>query len=221
MNSTKKHIDNYRLNGIVPYKIVNNKKTEIDLIKEHKDDYRLYGLVPYNISDIQKGIQFGHAVQELNNLILDGKKTSPEFIKQFNSWRKFGKTFIVLNGGTTNKRIIDYKPFGSLNQHLIFLKELGLTVAEFYEPDLGEELTAIVFILPKEVYNNKEFPDFKEYLIENTKLRPEDLNFVMSKYSKLKLGEHLESNFYKKWAESIGGEKNVTLRKFIKQFKFA
>jgi hypothetical protein len=40
-----------------------------DLILDHKDDWRMYGLVPYNISPIQQGIQFGHAVQEYNNII--------------------------------------------------------------------------------------------------------------------------------------------------------
>ena len=27
-------------------------------------EWRMYGMVPYNISEIQKGIQFGHAVVE-------------------------------------------------------------------------------------------------------------------------------------------------------------
>ena len=33
--------------------------------------YRMYGMVPYNILEIQKGIQFGHAVQEYNNFVKD------------------------------------------------------------------------------------------------------------------------------------------------------
>jgi len=36
------------------------RKQKIELVSE----YRMYGLVPYNISEIQKGIQFGHAVVE-------------------------------------------------------------------------------------------------------------------------------------------------------------
>ena len=38
--------------------------------KPEELEWRMYGIVPYNISDIQKGIQFGHAVQEYNNLML-------------------------------------------------------------------------------------------------------------------------------------------------------
>ena len=41
------------------------------MIEPEDLEWRMYGIVPYNISDIQKGIQFGHAVQEYNNLMLE------------------------------------------------------------------------------------------------------------------------------------------------------
>ena len=58
--------------------------------------YRMYGLVPYNISPIQQGIQFGHGVVEylMNNF------NKPE--TQY--WANDDKTFIILNGGTTNSK---------------------------------------------------------------------------------------------------------------------
>ena len=136
-----------------------------DLILEHKDDWRMYGLVPYNLSSIQQGIQFGHALQEYNNLMMSEYPNDKQ-LESFDSWRKFGKTFILLNGGTTNNRVIKDLPFGSLNQYAIKLEELGVTLAKFYEPDLGEQLTAICFLVSKEVYNKREFLGFKEYMKE-------------------------------------------------------
>ena len=41
------------------------------MIESEDLEWRMYGIVPYNISDIQKGIQFGHAVQEYNNLMFE------------------------------------------------------------------------------------------------------------------------------------------------------
>jgi len=200
-----------------------------DLIKDHKDDWRMYGLVPYNISPIQQGIQFGHAVQEYNNMIFDSlyiKHEKPELKEAFDSWRYYGKTFIVLNGGTTNSRIIDDIPFGSLNQHLKTLKEIGIVTAEFYEPDLGEQLTAIVFLVPKEVYNKKEFSGFEDYIktlgyteafVDFLKLchnSKDDENIMQTEFK-----EYIE--VYNKWVETLGGEQNVKLREFLSQFSFA
>ena len=88
------------------------------------DKFRMYGLVNYQLSGIQKGIQFGHAVVEYG-------------LKYFNDpdyqeWANENKTFIILNGGTTNS---DMLSLGTLNQHADFLKRLGIKFTEFYEPD--------------------------------------------------------------------------------------
>lgn len=116
-------------------------------------EYRMYGLVPYNISEIQKGIQFGHAVVEY------GLKYSntPEYQK----WAHEDKTFIILNGGTTNSRINieDGLPFGSLNQHLLNLERLVKdgNIAWFNEPDLGDQLTAICFLVDERIWDIKKY----------------------------------------------------------------
>lgn len=189
-----------------------------DLILDHKDDFRMFGLVPYNISDKQKGIQFLHAIQEYNNLFFDTKRNEKE-IKSFNGWRLFGKTVIMYDGGTTNSRIIEGKPFGTLNQHLNTLKELDVLTSEFYEPDLGEQLSAIAFILPKQVYKIKEFPNFKDYVIlyENLSLAFE----LCDKYDLNNTSGEVFQIHYKKWVDFLGGENNVKLREFIKNFKYA
>lgn len=199
-----------------------------DLILDHKDDWRMYGLVPYNISPIQQGIQFGHALQEYNNMMFDLVAMGPkeqELKAAFNSWRLSGKTFIVLNGGTTNSRIIEDTPFGSLNQHVNTLKDLGVVTAEFYEPDLGEQLTAVVFLVPKQVYNKKEFPGFKDY-IKTLDYSDAFIDFLELCHNSVggnamptKFEEYTE--VYNKWVESIGGEKNVQLREFLYRFSFA
>ena len=73
--------------------------------------YRMYGLVPYNISPIQQSIQYGHAVVEYLNKYFN----EPDCTE----WRLNDKTFIILNGGTTNK---SFSYFGTLNKHQQTLK---------------------------------------------------------------------------------------------------
>jgi hypothetical protein len=198
-----------------------------DLILDHKDDWRMYGLVPYNISPIQQGIQFGHALQEYNNMMFENQDDDLllEEIEGFNSWRLSGKTFIVLNGGTTNSRIIEDMPFGSLNQHVNTLKDLGVVTAEFYEPDLGEQLTAVVFLVPKEVYNKKDFPGFKDYIktLNYTDAFREFLELCYNAEDESVMPTEFEeyTEVYNKWVETLGGEQNVKLREFLSQFSFA
>jgi hypothetical protein len=121
-------------------------------------ELRMYGLVPYNINPIQQGIQFGHAVVEYGRNC-DGIKNMQAL---YNEWADNWKTFIILNGGTTNTKtsIEDGMPFGSLNKHLLTLHDIGIPVATFYEPDLGDQLTAIVFIVDERVFNKAKYPDF-------------------------------------------------------------
>ena len=120
-------------------------------------ELRMYGLVPYNISPIQQGIQFGHAVVEYGRLC-DGIKKQQAL---YNDWADNWKTFIILNGGTTNTKtsLSDGMPLGSLNKHMFTLLEIGIPFATFYEPDLGDQLTAIVFIIDERVFNKTKYPD--------------------------------------------------------------
>ena len=74
--------------------------------------YRMYGLVPYNISPIQQGIQFGHAVVEYSNSHFNDS--------DYKKWSTIDKTFIILNGGTTNNNSTN---LGTLNIHLNTLIE--------------------------------------------------------------------------------------------------
>ena len=156
-------------------------------------EYRMYGLVPYNLSPIQQGIQFGHAVVEYGQLAED----IPPFKSVYNKWANKDKTFIILNGGTTNE---NFERLGTLQQHLQTLKDNGVMVAEFREPDLNDTLTGIVFLVDERVFKGELYPDF-----------------VMDDLSSPEQNEKQ----YKEWVEKIGGESNVFLRTFLPRFRLA
>ena len=176
------------------------RKTEMYL------EYRMYGLVPYNISPIQQGIQFGHAVVEYAQIV----KQLPPYEKIYNKWAKKDKTFIILNGGTTNNNT---DSLGTLNKHMLTLDANDVHYAEFYEPDLGEQLTAVVFLVDERVFNRELYPDFQEEKLPYGVRKP-------SKKAQIELEERNESN-YQKWVEKIGGPKNAFLREFLKPLRLA
>jgi hypothetical protein len=155
--------------------------------------YRMYGLVPYNLSEIQKGIQFGHAVVEYGRNV-NGIKP---FENIYNKWADCDKTFIILNGGTTNN---NPERLGTLNLHMQAFKNAGITFADFYEPDLGDQLTAFVFLVDERVWDREKYPDFIQ----------EDSNII-----------DVFSQGYMNWVELIGGEKNLFLRSYLKTLKLA
>lgn len=162
--------------------------------------YRMMGLVPYNLSPIQQGIQYGHAVVEY--ITSEIHSTFEGVRDPLIKWMTVDKTFIILNGGTTNNKG-DHRlgHGGSLNQHLFKLSDAGVKVATFYEPDLGDQLTAVVFLVDERVFDREKYPDLvpTNGLISNIKY---------------------QSGYYE-WEESVGGARNVWLREFLKQFRLA
>ena len=169
-------------------------------------EYRMYGIVPYNLSPIQQGIQFGHAVVEYGQNV---KHLQPhEGI--YNKWAAKDKTFIILNGGTTN---INPEKLGTLNQNLAAVYFNGVLTSEFYEPDLGDQLTAVVFLVDERVFNRTLYPDFQEEKLPYGVRKP-------SQKAETELEERNEAN-YQKWVEKIGGVKNAFLREFLKPLRLA
>ena len=153
------------------------------MVELDKLEYRMYGLVPYNLSPIQQGIQFGHALQEYNN----NEKLRNQ---AFDTWRLKDKTFIILNGGTTNTNDSDIW-YGSLNKHADYLNILlEGEIATFYEPDLGQQLTAVIFLVSEIVYDKIKYP------------------------------EQSQDETLQQYIERLG-YKNVALRNFLTNFKFA
>lgn len=146
----------------------------------------MYGMTIYQLSGIQAGIQFAHAIVEYANVNF--------YDIEYINWAKIDKTVVLLNGGTTNNSISDQ---GSINMHLQYLKNLNVKVAEFYEPDLGNQLTAIAFLADERVWDRKKYPDF-----DNTK--------------------QTESQYLRKFSRNKDEAiKIYHLRNFLKDFRLA
>jgi hypothetical protein len=191
---------------------------------KNKLELRMYGLVPYNISPIQQAIQFGHAVVEYGQKMKKLPFNDIEITKKYDDWADNWKTFIILNGGTTNHKtsLEDGLPFGSLNSHLLTLMDNDVDFASFNEPDLGDQLTAVVFIVDERVFNRKKYPDFEDWVIENygdlivgTGSAYQIANEIRNSKSK-----H-DKKVYQEWVNLVGGEKNAFLRDFLKNFRLA
>ena len=172
-------------------------------------ELRMYGLVPYNISPIQQGIQFGHAVVDYGQKMKYLGEHNQSLNTQYNDWADNWKTFIILNGGTTNNKIVDGKYLGSLNNHKETLDKIGVFNVGFNETDLGDQLTSVVFIVDERVFNKEKYPHF-EFKVKSQS----DLNnpqFV----------DDSEKQEWTLWVQSIGGWKNLELRNFLQNFRLA
>ena len=201
-------------------------------MKENRE-LRMYGLVPYNISPIQQGIQFGHAVVEYGQMIKKSNKST--HVSRYNDWADNWKTFMILNGGTSNHSVNRYHDseeefVGTMESNLLALKEAGVLIGEFYEPDLNDMLSAIVFVVPEEVFNKKDYPDFEDWVIEHygglLKVDPNNnKSFGKSSYQLAKMikesDDKHDQKIYKKWVDFIGGEQNVFLKDFLRNFRLA
>lgn len=168
---------------------------------------RMYFFVPYNISEIQKGIQAGHAAVEY------ARKFGNDL--NFQDFADNHKTWIILNGGTTNNSKDDLKS-GSLqlmyneivqynNQFYVtddFTNPGIINVATFNEPDLNDAMTAFCFICDQRVWDRKLVQNWDDYREDYYKesLGHDDLD---------------EDELRDQWLNEIGGEKNEFLRALI------
>lgn len=170
-------------------------------------EYRMYGFVPYNLSPIQQGIQFGHAVVDYGRTV-EGLKPHDDIYKK---WADNDKTFIILDGGTTNN---NPERLGSLNQRMNTLRDNDVLLQEFHEPDLGDQLTAFVFLVDERVFNRTLYPDFvgTPYPWPLHK-KPSEKEFTK--------WEAENNKNYASWEEKIGGVKNAFLRNYLRNLKLA
>lgn len=177
-------------------------------------EYRMYGLVPYNISGIQAGIQFGHAVQEFNNMMIDillGHEVAPDGLEiAFDKWRLEDKTFIICNGATTNENPHG-KWYGHMQKQRDRLIEAAYPFAEFKEPDMNDTLTGFVFLVDERVFNRELYPDFVP-TTEDQFLEMKDKTFWLDEFDE-ELEKFNERN-YQAWLEKIGGTRNEFMREF-------
>lgn len=172
----------------------------------------MYILVPYNISPIQQGIQAGHAVEQYRVKYPDDK-VYEDYVKNWKTW-------MVMNGGTTNSnRDLDTCiAVGTLNQDLDTLSDAGIQVGTFIEPDLNDALTAVCFVCDERVFNKTDYPDFKDWLLDNTDDREE---WKLIKKSKEEYVMTEYPSMYTKWVAFIGGYENLVRREVLKYKRFA
>jgi hypothetical protein len=155
--------------------------------------YRMYGFVPYNIKPIQQGIQFGHAVVEYGQW----SKVLSKHEIPYDKFANVDKTFIILDGGTTNN---NPERLGTLNKKMLELSENNIRHAPFFEPDLNDALTAVVFLVDERVFDRETYPDF----VRNEFGSDED-----------------NQRQYDHWVEKVGGPSNVFLRDWLPKFRRA
>jgi hypothetical protein len=164
---------------------------------------RMYFFVPYQLTGIQQGIQCGHAALEYTS----------EFghTLEYKDFVKNWKTWIVLNGGSTNN---DPQRLGSLNILLDELESTNINVAYFCEPDLQDAVTAVCFICDERVWNYEKYPDYDDKLYGSVEGNP---------WEKLFFGDGgIHHMNYDMWlAHCIGGNINLTLRNILKGKRLA
>jgi len=171
---------------------------------------RMYFFTIYQLTGIQCGIQCGHAALEY--------AAKYGTTKEFDDFIKNWKTWIILNGGTTNnqRELGTGKPLGSLNDIADQLLENKIAFTHFEEPDLNNALTALCFICDERVFNKEDYPDFINYLIDisNKNISAQEIiQLRMMPYEELirTYGYH-----YEKWINFVGGAENIFLRELLK-----
>jgi len=182
-------------------------------------ELRMYFFVPYQLTGIQQGIQCGHAALEYANRFHD-TELYQNFVRKHKTW-------VILNGGTTNSNrqdnVSEYVPCGTLNQLYVsilnyntFSRKIAdeINVEKFYEPDLQDALTAICFILDERVFNKKKYPNFNSYLVSS-------LDDVPCPEVYTSVGDTAYTMDYEKWVNYVGGPTNVFLRNLIEGKRLA
>lgn len=126
---------------------------------KNKLEKRMYFLVVSSLHGISKGIMCGHAALEYAHI----HGNDEEYIDFIKNW----KTWIILNGGTTNKRKDENGVMiGTLNEIHFQLFDSGIKFSTFNEPDLNDALTAICLVVDERVFNREDYPDFREWALD-------------------------------------------------------
>jgi len=183
------------------------------MIKD-KLNLRMYFFVPYNLSPIQQAIQAGHAALEYAHKFGD-TDLFKDFIENHKTW-------IILNGGTTNERLDNQGDMQDLEAEIIVFNDPFYERADlidfstFREPDLNDTLTAICFIVDERVFNCVDYPNWRSFIWDK-------LGSAFASYIN-KSDEELEKaypKYYNEWLELIGGPKNKFFKYLLGDKKLA
>ena len=105
----------------------------------------MYAMVLRQLNPMQKGIQALHAVVEYAQTYFTAN--------EYQQWAKEDKTMIVLDGGTSIE----------LAEVMKQLDELNYVYTTFKEPDLYDQITALVFLAPEPIWDKDNYPDYETY----------------------------------------------------------
>ena len=103
--------------------------------------YRMYSIVLRHLSGIQKGIQHGHSKDEFESQYRE--------TKEYKTWLEYDKTVVLLETNSTLQLLT------ALND----LMTNKIRVSSFIEPDLGNIITSISFIVEESVWDRVNYPD--------------------------------------------------------------
>jgi hypothetical protein len=107
------------------------------------------------------------------------------------------------------------------------LLQNGVRCSSFCEPDLGDQMTAICFIIDEKVFNREVYLDFGDWVMENHFGYLKNNMLTGGKIERMRKegyflnGNVTEKKLYSDWVDFVGGEKNVFLRDFLKNAKLA
>jgi len=176
---------------------------------------RMYFFTIYQLTGIQAGIQCGHAALEYINNYGNNE--------EYADFQKNWKTWIVLNGGTTNNRfeLGTGIPVGTLNQIVEQLQQNAIEYGHFQEPDLNDALTAVCFLADERVWNYEDYPDFLNWVLKNIWYDEPSRRIVELRMMSTEELISMIPDHYEEWVEFLGGEKNVFLRELIRGKKLA
>lgn len=191
-----------------------------------KLEKRLFFLTLYQLTGIQAGIQAGHAQIEYTLKYWQDE--------DFQDWAFNWKTWIVLNGGTSNDGMggdcnighyysdsnLETPTLESMEEHLKSLRDHEVNCAPFHEPDLNWCLTAIAFLVDERVFNKVDYPDFPGFC----KDKVDTIKWLNTFKNEPIAVEELDDEFkgyHEEWLALIGGEKNAFLKTFVSQFRLA
>ena len=183
-------------------------------------EMRMYFFVPYNISEMQRGIQAGHASLRYARLFSAEYPEVWDFVDNHETW-------IVLNGGTMNdSRDFEGIAEGTMNQIADDLLANDIRFSYFLEPDLNNGLSALCFLCDERVFNRVDYPDFMDYIVDvkmykHAKDAMPAENLIYLKTLGMEKSEEMFPEYYKEWVRVMGGVKNVFLRNLTRDKKKA
>ena len=126
-----------------------------------KLEKRMYTLALYQLSGIQCGIQSGHSWIEYGRMArqLATMKDS-ELWENYKDWEQNWKTVMVMNGGSS----------AALKESINFLESIGVQLAEFREPDLYDQVTAVSFIADERIFGKPSFDTIQDMTVQEVAL---------------------------------------------------